>query len=275
MNKVYYPLNEEAHRTAHNANSFMDYKSDNPEYKAKVDDVYRLADEAAERCPERADEAYSLADRYAKKYAEWLNKSYRIDAMCPSVMVAGPSNFPTRKKEKQNAARERHYEEHKKLDHYRNKIRKIGTSSECIKSSDDNAVEKLQTKIDAMRSKQEAMKKANAEARKNGKEAPFKPYQLSNNNQKIHATERRLKDLQAKKEQGTMQSTVQIMGETATVVENTELMRLQLLFDGKPSEEVRTLLKKHGFKWSPKNLAWQRQLTTNARFALRNIAKAS
>ena len=47
MNKVYYPLNEEAHRTAHNANSFMDYRSDEPEYRAKVDDVYRLANEAA------------------------------------------------------------------------------------------------------------------------------------------------------------------------------------------------------------------------------------
>ena len=64
-----------------------------------------------------------------------------------------------------------------------------------------------------------------------------------------------------------------IIGEQCRVVENSELMRLQLVFDGKPSDEVRAALKKHGFRWSPKNGAWQRQLTGNARFALGQLAK--
>ena len=42
------------------------------------------------------------------------------------------------------------------------------------------------------------------------------------------------------------------------IVRNTDLMRLQLIFDGKPSDEVRAVLKKNAFKWSPKNSAWQR-----------------
>ena len=61
------------------------------------------------------------------------------------------------------------------------------------------------------------------------------------------------------------------MGESVKVIENTEIMRLQLVFDGKPSDDVRAALKKHGFRWSPKNEAWQRQLTDNARYALRSL----
>ena len=48
-------------------------------------------------------------------------------------------------------------------------------------------------------------------------------------------------------------------------------MRLQLFFDNKPEAEIRDILKKHGFKWSPKNSCWQRQLTNNAKYALSQV----
>lgn len=51
-------------------------------------------------------------------------------------------------------------------------------------------------------------------------------------------------------------------------------MRLQLIFDGKPEDAVRDILKKNGFKWSPKNGAWQRQLTDNALFSLKRVTEA-
>ena len=35
----------------------------------------------------------------------------RVDARVPSILIAGGSNFPTRKKEKQNAARDSNYQE--------------------------------------------------------------------------------------------------------------------------------------------------------------------
>ena len=44
-----------------------------------------------------------------------------------------------------------------------------------------------------------------------------------------------------------------------------------MLFDDKPSAEMRDTLKKHGFRWSPKNKAWQRQLTDNAKYTARQI----
>jgi hypothetical protein len=48
------------------------------------------------------------------------------------------------------------------------------------------------------------------------------------------------------------------------IIHNLEANRLQLIYPNKPEEETRTQLKKHGFKWSPRFGAWQRQLTPNA-----------
>lgn len=56
-----------------------------------------------------------------------------------------------------------------------------------------------------------------------------------------------------------------------TVKQNKEANRLQVIFDGKPSENVRNILKSNGFKWSPSNEAWQRQLTENALCRLKRI----
>ena len=43
----------------------------------------------------------------------------------------------------------------------------------------------------------------------------------------------------------------------------------EILFDGKPDEATRSALKQNGFRWSPRNSAWQRQLTDNAERAAR------
>jgi hypothetical protein len=55
------------------------------------------------------------------------------------------------------------------------------------------------------------------------------------------------------------------------VIEDEVIDRLQLVFDGKPDPETIAHLKSRGFKWSPKNGAWQRQLTNNARHAAKQI----
>ena len=49
---------------------------------------------------------------------------------------------------------------------------------------------------------------------------------------------------------------------------NKDINRLQLKFDGKPPQEQREILKKHGFRWSPTQEAWQRQLTPNAEYSI-------
>ena len=54
---------------------------------------------------------------------------------------------------------------------------------------------------------------------------------------------------------------------------NREINRLQLKFDAIPDEETRTILKKHGFKWSRYEQAWQRLYNKNGIYAVRYVVK--
>ena len=76
---------------------------------------------------------------------------------------------------------------------------------------------------------------------------------------------------EAETETAEAAETVTIKGDSARVIRNKYEMRLQLIFDGKPSEETRTLLKANGFRWAPSCMAWQRLLNDNAEWALRRI----
>lgn len=271
MEPTYYALNDSAARAAHYANSFREFRSDYADYVAEVNEAYELADWATKRNPERAEEAHDLAHRYAQRLADWYNKGYQIESMCPSMMVSGRANFPTKKKERQNAAREKHVHDYDELKGILAKIRRIGTGADIIKASDENAVDKLREKIERLEANHEAMKQANVEARKKGEQPPYPSWALSNNRANINAAKKRLASIEVAKGRGTEESEAVVKGERCRVIENAELMRLQLVFDGKPGEEVRAALKHWGFRWSPKNGAWQRQLTGNARFALKQL----
>jgi hypothetical protein len=58
------------------------------------------------------------------------------------------------------------------------------------------------------------------------------------------------------------------------IVLNKALDRVQLVFDGKPDAEVIAQLKGRAFRWSPREGAWQRQLTQNGVWAAEAIAKS-
>jgi predicted kinase len=57
------------------------------------------------------------------------------------------------------------------------------------------------------------------------------------------------------------------------VERNADINRLQLKFDGKPDDSTRNILKSYGFRWSPREGAWQRQLTGNAEYSLKQVAE--
>jgi hypothetical protein len=98
----------------------------------------------------------------------------------------------------------------------------------------------------------------------------FAPYQLTNNNAKIKDTKKRIERLEKASAAETKRYDFQGVCE---VVENVEENRVQFIFDGKPSAEVRGIMKSHGFRWAPSQGAWQRQLTGNARYAARLALK--
>ena len=53
------------------------------------------------------------------------------------------------------------------------------------------------------------------------------------------------------------------------VVGNREENRIQFIFDGKPSEEIRRILKSNGFRWALSQEAWQRKMSGNAFYSAR------
>ena len=291
----YHTINEEAARRANDMNSFRDYKagSATAEYRRMVD----AATELAERQKQRVDPMYHekidrLLETYCRKLAENMNASYSIEARCPSILISGGGNFPVRKKEKQNAARDRNLEEWNYIQGLLDKIRSVGTGG--ISSDDPQAVEKLEAKLAALETHQEMMKAANAAIRMKDPakgdaklaELGYTPediaklrepdfcgrigypaYALQNNNANIRRIRGRIAELK-KRTESTPEGWEFDGGR---VVVNTTENRLQVIFDGKPDADVRTELKGEGFRWAPSQGAWQRQLTDNAMRAARRL----
>lgn len=291
----YHTINEEAARRANDMNSFRDYKagSATAEYRRMVD----AATELAERQKQRVDPMYHekidrLLEIYCRKLAENMNASYSIEARCPSILISGGGNFPVRKKEKQNAARDRNLEEWNYIQGLLDKIRSVGTGG--ISSDDPQAVEKLEAKLATLEKHQEMMKAANAAIRMKDPakgdaklaelgytpediaklRAPdfcgrigYPAYELQNNNANIRRIRGRIAELK-KRTESTPEGWEFDGGR---VVVNTTENRLQIIFDGKPNADIRTELKGEGFRWAPSQGAWQRQLTDNAMRAARRL----
>lgn len=283
----YYPIHEEAARRANDANSFRDYVpgSATAEYRRMVDHAAELAQAQKGRVdPMYHERIDTLLDTYARCLAENMNKHYDIEARVPSVMIAGSSNFPVRKKEKQNAARDRNMQEWQEVQGLLDKIRSTGMGG--ISADDPQAVQKLEAKLASLVEAQENMKAINAYYRKHGtldgctvlpekqikalqqdmksswhlEPKPFQSFELSNNNAEIRRTRARIEELKRHVEKEYSGWTF----DGGRVEANKEANRLQIFFDGKPDEATREELKANGFRWAPSAGAWQRQLNDNA-----------
>ena len=273
-------------------NSFSDYVpgSATSGYRQMVNEAIAIAEKQKARVdPMYYDKIDYLVDLYARKLAENLNQANAIDARVPSILISGGSNFPVRKKEKQNAARDKNMGEFMYIQGLLNKIRSTGMGG--ISADDRQAVEKLEAKLDGLKAEQEHMKIVNAYYRKHKtlegcpgltpegvlelqasmsrdwrkKPVPYPSYMLSNNNANIHRVEDRINDLKNRSEFVGWA----FPGGRAEV--NEDENRLQLIFDEKPTDEQRQALKHGGFRWAPSQGVWQRQLTRNAIYAADRI----
>lgn len=290
----YYAINESAARHAKEANSFDDYKpgSATAEYRQYVDEAVALAERQKKRVdPQYHEKIDYLLDLYCRKLAENMNHRFAIDARVPSVLIAGPANFPVRQKEKQNAARDSNMEEWQHIRGLLDKIRSTGMGG--ISADDPQAVKKLKDKLEKLEQLQETMKSVNAYYRKHKtldgcphlsaetleklkagmagswrtEPKPFESYQLSNNNQEIHRLKDRIQALTRRAELGY----VGWEFDGGHVEANQTDNRLQIFFDEKPDADTRKTLGGNGFHWSPKAGAWQRQLNDNAIYAADRI----
>lgn len=296
----YYPINEDAARRAKEANSFADYipGSATKSYQVMVDEAAIIAAKQKDKVdPMYHDKIDSLFEKYARELAEVINQRNAIDARVPSVMVAGPANFSVRKKEKQNAARDKNNERYTDVQNILRKIKSVGTGG--IMSDDKNAVGKLTAKLAALEKHQALMKAANAAIRMKDAEKSnaklhelgysdaeikqlrtpdqyghvgYPTWELSNNNANIHRVRDRLAALEKEAQRAAENvGAAPVEGNGYKLVENAELGRIQFIFDGKPDEDTRALLKSYGFRWSPSQGAWQRMLNDNGRYAAKKV----
>ena len=242
----------------------------------------------------------SLKDKYKTKTLALLHSQSR----CISTMIAGGSNFPVRRAEKANASQRKRSDEwiefHNNLEKYALKnLQSVFTTTEKqlstleayrlkvaanIKLQDDmkavNKAHKAYTKdteskatIKLMAGLSEAMQKVvkTYVPEYSWIPHPFAPYQLTNNNSTIKRMKSQLAVLEVKNK--AIETTLELDQQLNNLVvrRNFSEDRLQLLFEGMPSPEVRAVLKSNGFRWSPRFTAWQRKLTSNALHATRRI----
>ena len=265
------------------------------EYRRAVDEAARLAEQQKRKVdPIHHDRIDQLLDTYARRLAENINQSNAITARVPSILIAGGSNFPVRQKEKQNRAADANMAEWRQIQGLLDKIR--GTGRGGISADDPEAVQKLKSKLAGLERDQEKMKAVNAYYRKyktlegcpelSAEEVqklkagmarswradlkPYESYALTNNNAVIRQTKKRIEELSAKAETEYEGWTF----EGGEVVINTEMNRVQIIFDGKPDEDMRAKLRHNAFKWAPSQGAWQRQYTRNALYAAKEVTGA-
>lgn len=296
MERVYYSINESLAKTAHDMMSMRDYEKDSKtkEYRRYVDKAYDLVDKIVTERPLQEERLYSMAERYSRRMAEYFNRDSKIGCMCPSILISGGGNFPVKKKERQVQAWDTNHQFYQETQKILSKIESALYGKDVIKSGDQDAIERLEEKLVSLKETQERMKVANKairlkDAEKGDEELKilgysdeqiqelrtpdymgrvgFPAYALQNNNANIHRVEERLKSLKVAKEKGTKETEFELF----KVVENVEVMRLQIIFDGKPEADVRAVLKKHGFKWAPSQGAWQRMLNPAGKYALNRV----
>lgn len=234
-----------------------------------------------------------------KNYLEMVG----IRARTFSTAITGGGNISERKianNEKLMRSEHERLEKHIELqEKLKERLAKIAKNTpvdqyeegEAIKSTDIHAIKKLQEKIKAIEAEKDFLKrseKAVKEYQRTNDFAMFSKYDIPDDKaneyidqikrfgyaliaglQNRTAEIRRIKERIATLEKNQSQGEKETLIEGGKIVYNGEAQRLQIFFDGIPSKEVREALKAHAFKWAPTAKAWQRTLTENAKYAVK------
>lgn len=254
------------------------------------EDIKEIEEAAAKYSVDPKDTVDRYAEKFERLFCEWLNAK----SNCASSFITGPSNFPVKRAQKAN---NREHAKYQFIQEWRGRVIKaiIKRWKPAV-----NELEEAVKNLESRKANHEKMKAANAILRKHkGNETAlpelieagfsentareilrpnswgnkgFEQFYLTNNLANIKRLEIRVEQLRAKEEKAQSENPIneyEING--VKVLENYEIDRLQILFDGKPSQAVINTLKRNGFKWAPSQSAWQRKLTANAKWAAKQV----
>lgn len=209
-----------------------------------------------ERYQELAEKSREKSQQHYEQYQKMSNA---IPLGQPILTDHYSANATRRGYEKMHSQFDKSIEADNKAEYYYNKVEAIENNN-SISSDDPKAIEKLQARIKELE-----------EAKIEVKARPHEWYELPYLNAEIRRLKDRIKEIQELEELQFEEIT--FTGGKAIL--NSDINRLQLLFDTIPDEETRTILKRHGFKWSRYEQAWQRLYNNNGiravRYAVRLI----
>ena len=223
---------------------------------------------------------------YIAKWREWLAARSR----CILSAITGPARFPVARAQKLNEYEQAAW---KRLQDWAEKVVRRCNAEKRLTGWDE--VERLTSKAEKLENLQELMKEANKIIRQKIDEVDkvdalvalgfsekqameimtpdymgrvgFASFQLSNNLSKIK--DLRLKIARHAALAKCEDHSVEYVWGTLEYCFSDERYRLH--FPGKPSDEIISFLKSHGWKWSRANCAWQRQITVNAKYNLKQF----
>ena len=241
-------------------------------------------------------------EQYLANYRKHLSGLWATESNVASAFVTGPAKFNTRRNEKANQA---YYNKLNAFKEWRERaLKAIERRKEASKTDDEKAEETWQRLKTVINDSASTIVGIDTGVERGYSRSLFvanlfgKIATLANNgnvevvdkaidyirqwNAKVKKpifTERHkvfklpevARNVRKQAEERAGRESKEIPFEGGTVIYNYEIDRLQIVFDGKPDDDLRSRLKKAAFKWSPNQGAWQRQLTRNAIYATGQI----
>lgn len=251
-----------------------------------------------ERQEARAERYRQYAENAEKRATAAFNASNAAVEHIPlgqPILVGHHSEAAHRRAlDRSNSAMRRSVSESEKAAYYRQKAEAV-ENNDNIYLGDDDAIERLETKIAEQTEKQERMKATNKiiRSKKSTEEkiaalveigfthsgaenvvargSIFPAYMLTNNNAKINAAKKQLekaKALAGKEDR-------EYSAGDLTIEECYSENRVRVYFPGKPDDEMRTQLKLNGFRWSPSTGCWQAYINRWALGFVKEITKSN
>lgn len=242
-------------------------------------------------------------DNYKAKFCAWLGAVGNT----ASPMVTGPANFPTERNRKKLEAERNRFGEliqleenaresitkkildartySEKLDAEKERVRRRVTSSLATISEIDTGVNQytmrslivsnMVGRIERMMANGEAdlvkyalelIEEYNSTHKKPAVTKSHKMWTFSEMAEKVQALRKAREDASKNAD-----DTLFFEMDGAKVILNHQIDRVQILFPSIPSAEMRDKLKGSGWRWSPREGAWQRQLTESAKWSAKAI----